>query len=147
MALSSSWGWAAVFDLAGREVTDVAVLRQLAGFVNEEDAPATDYIGGTPEEDTIAEALEPSGQLRFTLRDGERRLRVFNEYVARRPLTPAELRWLGDYTLGQWSDGMGEYVFVPSGPFEGYKLQPLDQHEVAAPEYPFIEEVGTGPDA
>jgi hypothetical protein len=141
------WGWAAVFDSDGGRVTDRAILRQLADFVDDDDLLATDYIGGTPEEDTIAEALEPSGRLRFSLRDGEPMLRVVNEYAARRPLTAAELRWLGEYTLGQWSDGMGECVFVPSGPFEGYKLQPLGEQEVDDPEYPFIQVMEAGADA
>jgi hypothetical protein len=141
------WGWAAVFNAEGGEVTDRDVLRQLADFVDEDDSPATGYIGGTPEQDAIAEALEPSGRLRFSLRDDEPMLRVVNEYVARRPLTAAELRWLGEYTLGQWSDGMGECVFVPSGQFEGYKLQPLDEHEVGALEYPFIQVTEAGGDA
>jgi hypothetical protein len=132
------WGWAAVFDVDGEEVTDRAVLGQLAGFVDADDLLATDYIGGTPEEDAVADALEPSGRLRFALRDGEAMLRVFNEYVARRPLTAEQLRWLAEYTSGQWSDGMGESIFVPGGPFKDYKLQPLDQHEVDASDYPFI---------
>jgi hypothetical protein len=136
------WGWATVFDADGREVTDRDVLRQLSVFVDEEDLFATDYIGGTPEENAIVAALERSGQLRFALRDGEGSLRVLTEYVARRALTAAELRWLCEYTLGQWSDGMGECVFVPSGPFADYKLQPLSKHEVSGTEYPFVEVVG-----
>jgi hypothetical protein len=83
--------------------------------------------------------LEPTGRLRFELHDDEEMLRVVNEYVARRRLTAAELQWLSEYTLGQWSDGMGECVFVPSGPFEDYKLQPLDKHEIEVSLYPFIE--------
>jgi hypothetical protein len=31
------WGWAAVFDPDGQEVQDLTILRQLAGFVDEED--------------------------------------------------------------------------------------------------------------
>lgn len=133
------WGWAVVFDPEGNEITDLKVLRQLAGFVDEEDFLATDYIGGSPEEDAIASALEPSGRLRFAIRDGEPSLRVFNEYLARRSLSPAELQWLRTYTLGQWSDGMGECIFVPNGPLAGCKLQPLGEDEVAVPEYPFVE--------
>jgi hypothetical protein len=132
------WGWAAVFDTDGREVHDRAILQQLAGFVDAEDLHATDYIGGTSEEDEIVSALERSGLLRFVLRDRETSLRVQFTFVARRWLTTTEVDWLRVYTLGQWSDGMGECVFVPSGPLEGYKLQPLSQHEVAEPSYPFV---------
>lgn len=69
-------------------------------------------------------------------------LRTLSEHVPRRPLMAAELRCLTEYALGLWSDGMGECVFVPSGPFEGDKLQPLGEHETDAPEYPFIEVIG-----
>ncbi len=141
------WGWATVFDPDGEEITDLDVLFQLAGIVDQDDSPATDYIGGTPQEDVIAAALEPSGRLRFALRDGEGMLREVNEYVARRPITAEELRWLGEFTLGQWSDGMGECVFVTSGPFDRYKIQPFDKHEVAAAEYPFIQVLEADADA
>ena len=132
------WGWATVFDPEGREVHDRAVRQQLAGFVDKEDLYATDYIGGTPDEDEIAGALERSGQLLFSLHERETILRVLLTFVARRRLTAAELDWLRADTLGQWSDGMGESVFVPSGPLAEYKLQPLSQCEVADPGYPFV---------
>src|SRR5262245_23548382 len=127
------WGWAAVFDPDGQEVNDLAILRQLAGFVDEEDLYATDYIGGTPEEDEIAAALERSGQIRFALHEGERSLRVLSTFVARRPLTASELDWLRNDTLGQWSDGMGECIFVPSGPLKDFSIHPLSEYEVKAP--------------
>jgi hypothetical protein len=104
----------------------------------------TDYIGGTPEEDEIVAALERSGQLRFALREGESSLRVVSTFVARRPLTTAELNWLRKDTLGQWSDGMGESVFVPSGPFKDFKLQPLSEDEVTAQGYPFVDVIQDG---
>jgi hypothetical protein len=133
------WGWAGVFAPDDHEVTDPLILRQLANFVDEEDLYATDYLGGNAQEDTVATALERSGRLRFAFREAEGRLRVLNEYRSRRPLTGAEIEYLCRYTLGQWSDGMGECVFVPSGPFKNYHLQPLDKHEVVEREYPFVE--------
>lgn len=132
------WGWATVFDPDGQEVHDLAILSQLAGFVDAEDLFATDYIGGTPEEDEIAAILERSGQLRFALKEGEASLRVLFTFVARRPLTTSQLNWLRKDTLGQWSDGMGECVIVPSGQFKDFKLQPLSEDEVAMSGYPFI---------
>jgi hypothetical protein len=107
--------------------------------VDDEDLYATDYLGGTDEEDRLATALERSGRLRFDLRDGEEWLRVFNEYRANRPLSASEVGCLREYTAGQWSDGMGECVFVPRGPYKEFKLQPLDRDEVSAAEYPFVE--------
>ena len=133
------WGWAVAVDPEGRVVDDPAILDELAGFIDEEDLYATDYIGDTPPEDAIAAALERSGQLRFALKAGEASLRVFTTFVSRRPLTSEELDWLRYYVLGQWSDGMGESLFVPSGPFENYQLQPLGEHEVEATGYPFVE--------
>jgi hypothetical protein len=135
------WGWAAVFDPDGGLVADRSVLRDLSGYVDDEDLCATDYLGGTDEEDRLAAALERGGRLRFDLRDGEEWLRVFNEYHANRPLSESEVARLREYTAGQWSDGMGECVFVPRGPYKDYKLQPLDRHEVSAADYPFVEVV------
>jgi hypothetical protein len=132
------WGWAAVFDPDGHEVHDLATLQQLAGFVDAEDLYATDYIGGTPQQDEIAAALVRSGQLRFALHEGESSLRVLSTFIARRPLSTLELNWLRKDTLGQWSDGMGENVFVPSGPFMDFSIQPLDEHEAAVQGYPFV---------
>ena len=65
-------------------------------------------------------------------------LRVLSTFDATRPLSTSELNWLRMDTLGQWSDGMGECLFVPSGPFKDYKLQPLIEDEVTASSYPFV---------
>jgi hypothetical protein len=133
------WGWVAVFDPDDIEVTDPFILPQLAGFVVEEDLYATDYLDDFGQEGALAAALERSGQLRFTFHEGEKRLRVYNEYQSRRPLTDAEIRCLCEYTLGQWSDGMGECIFVRSGPLKDYHLQPLNAEEVGETPYPFVE--------
>ena len=133
------WGWAAVFDPDGHEVTDRTILSALSSFFDAEDLYQTDYIGGTEQEDAIAAALERSGHIRFALLPGEDRLRVRSTFFARRRLTGQELDCLRQDTLGQWSDGMGECLFVPDGPYRNYSLQPLDDHEAADPDYPFVE--------
>lgn len=133
------WGWVAVFNPDGKLVIDRSVLHDLSGFVDDEDLYATDYLGGTDEEDQLATFLERSGQMRFELCDGENSLRVINEYRARHLLKASEVRCLRGYTAGQWSDGMGECLCVPRGPYKNYKLQPLDGQEVSAAEYPFVE--------
>src|SRR5262245_22634214 len=106
------WGWATVFDPTGGVITDRGILSALASFVDDEDLYQTDFIGGNPQEDAIASALERSGQLRFTLLPGEDELRVLSTFIARRALSSAELEWLRRDTLAQWSDGMGECLFV-----------------------------------
>jgi hypothetical protein len=133
------WGWSVVFDDEENHVSDCIVLEELSHFVDDEDLYATDFMGGTPLEDTLAEALERSGQLRFEFRPNEPLLRINTDFVANRRLSANELEWLKADTLGQWSDGMGECLFVPRGPFKGYKLQPLDSSEVDETDYPFVE--------
>lgn len=133
------WGYAAVFGAGDLPVEDPSVVRQLAGYVDEDDLYATDYIGGTPEEDAIAAALLRSGQIRFEAIEGQPVLRITTSYDARRPLAPAESEWLREYTMGQWSDGMGECLFVRDGQFAGYHIQPLMPDEVEAADYPFVE--------
>jgi len=128
-----------VFDRDGKLVTDRDVLHELSGFVDDDDSYATEFIGGNDLENQLALALKQSGRLRFDLRNGEEWLRVLNEYVSNRPLSASELKRLAEYTAGQWSDGMGECLFVPRGPYKDYKLQPLDKHEVSVAEYPFID--------
>ena len=135
------WGWAQVIDANDQLVSDTSILRQLAGFVDEDDLYATDYIGGSADEDAIAEVLLRSGQMRFALDDGKGCLRVFLTFEARRPLTAAELNWLRKYTLGQWSDGMGESLFMTSGPFKDFLIQPLDSADGMPSGYPFVEVV------
>jgi hypothetical protein len=132
------WGLAVVFDADGAEVDDQAILGELAGFVPDEDSFATDFIGGTEKENALAAALDRSGQLRFAYDHEQDCLRVLTEYSARRELNEAEVNLLCEYTLGQWSDGMGECVFVPNGPHAEYKLQPLGKNEVTVSRYPFI---------
>jgi hypothetical protein len=96
-------------------VTDPAILRTLDGLVAD-DETFTEYLwpGGAhpaPEELVLAEVLEPGGVIRFSHRDGDPLLTATTVYRSRRPLTPAELRALVGYTMGQWSDGIGENLF------------------------------------
>lgn len=99
-------GCAAVFR-DDEQITDPKVLRSLDGLVYDEER-FTDYLGGSPEENAVVEALEPGGILKFGFREGDELLTVATEYRSRRPLSNNELRLLVDYTMGQWSDGIGE---------------------------------------
>jgi hypothetical protein len=131
------WGWAYVFAPNGEEVRDRAAFRLLSGYLV--DQYATDHLGGTEPEDALAVALERSGQLRFVYEEGEERMRAVSAYRAKRRLTDAELALLVRDTLGQWSDGMGECVFIMSGPLKDHKLQPLTELRFNRAGYPYIE--------
>lgn len=63
-----------------------------------------------------------NGYMRFKVIDGE--LMTMTEYQSTRKLDPLELNQLGEYTQGQWSDGIGEGFeqtpcYYPSGYDEG----------------------------
>jgi len=99
-------GSAAVFS-GNEQVTDPDILRSLDGLMYD-DERFTDYLGGPPGEDLIAAVLEPGGVIRFCYREGDEQLMATTEYWSRRPLNEEELRILVEYTMGQWSDGIGE---------------------------------------
>ena len=116
-------GWAAVYR-DDEQVSEPTVIRTLDGLVYD-DEKFTDHIGGTDEENSLAEALESGGSLRFGCDDGESLLTVTTEYRSRRPLTDTELTWLVAYTLGQWSDGIGENWYYLSEERCGFTISCL----------------------
>lgn len=133
-------GAAAVFR-DDEPVTDPIVLRSLDGLVYDEER-FTDYIGGPPEEDELAAALEPSGIISFRYHDGDELLAATTEYRSRRPLTDGELRLLVDYTMGQWSDGIGENWTCISPDRCGFLIICLTAGDEVGPDYPAVEVVG-----
>jgi hypothetical protein len=121
------------------QVSDTAVLRSLDGLAYDEER-FTDYIGGPPEEDELAAALEPGGIIRFGYQDGGL-LTAVTEYRSRRLLTAAELRLLVEYTMGQWSDGVGENWACISPERCGYSIMCLTPGDGVGPDYPAVEVV------
>jgi len=101
----------------------------------------TDYIGGPPEEDELAASLAPGGVISFGYRDGDEVLTATTEYRSRRPLTAEELRLLVDYTMGQWSDGIGENWTCSSPDKCGYSVMCLTAGDGVGPDYPAVEVV------
>lgn len=99
-------GYAAV-KRHGEAVTDPAVLRTLAGLAYDDEL-FTEYLGGYPEEDILAGILEPGGVISFNYHEGDPLLTATTEYNSARPITPSEIQALVSYTMGQWSDGIGE---------------------------------------
>jgi hypothetical protein len=128
-------------------VADPAALRSLAG-VAYADERFTDYVWGRPGVGALAADLEPGGAITFGYRDGEDVLTATTEYRSRRPLTAAEVRLLVDYTLEQWSDGIGENWAGTSAERCGYTILCLTAVHGVGPDYPEVEIVGpTGPGA
>jgi hypothetical protein len=122
------------------QVTDPAVLRSLDGLVYDGER-FTDYIGGPPGENELAAALEPGGVISFGYREGDDLLSATTEYRSRRPLTDAELRLLVGYTMGQWSDGIGENWTCISPDRCGYSIMCLTAGDGVGPDYPAVEVV------
>ncbi len=132
-------GSAAVFR-EDEQVTDPFVLRSLDGVVYDKER-FTDYLGGPPEEDELASALEPGGIIRFAYREGDDLLVATTEYRSRRPLTDTELRLLVAYTMGQWSDGIGENWASISPDKCGYTILCLTAGGKVGPDSPLVEVV------
>jgi hypothetical protein len=132
-------GTAAVF-FNDEQVTDPKVLGSLNGLVYDEER-FTDYIGGPAVEDELATALEPGGGLSFSYHEGDRLLCVTTEYRICRPLSEMELRLLVDYTMAQWSDGIGENWTSISPDKCGYSVMCLTAGDGVGADYPLVEVV------
>lgn len=139
MALIIIRGSAAVFR-GDEPVSDPAVLRSLGGVVYD-DERFTDYLGGPPGEDAVAAALEPGGAIRFAYHEGDNLLTATTEYYSRRPLTVDELQALVEYTMGQWSDGIGENWACESAERCGYSIMCLTAGDGVGLEYPSVQVV------
>jgi hypothetical protein len=130
-------GAAAVFH-DDHQVSDPRVLQSLHGLVYDEER-FTDYIGGPPLEDELAAALVPGGSIIFTHHHGADLLAAVTEYQTRRSLTDTELRLLVDYTMGQWSDGIGENWTCISPEKCGYSIMCLTPGDGVGTPYPTVE--------
>ena len=132
-------GTAAVFR-DDNQVTDPSVLRSLDGLVYDEER-FTDYLGGPPAEDELARVLEPGGIISFKYRDGDDVLQATTEYRSRQQLTDAELNLLVSYTMGQWSNGIGENWACISSDKCGYSIMCLTPGDGVELDYPIVETV------
>lgn len=66
-----------------------------------------DFVEYFDENETIKSKLV-SGKMYFEFNEENRKLYTVTEYNTNDTLTPEELEVLGEYTQGQWSDGIGE---------------------------------------
>jgi hypothetical protein len=98
-------GPAAVFDTDEHQITEAAVLQSLDGLEYAEEVCAT-YL-----DEPLNDIGLEGGSLHITFDRPSQRLRVVTEYRAPRKLKKSELASLVNFTLSQWSDGIGEGCF------------------------------------
>ena len=98
-------GVADVRDQEKTPITDPALLQKLDGIEYRDDN-FTDYLEG-PNERSLAEVLNPGGDIALKFDKTTGFLLYVTEYEATRELTKDELKLLLEYTTGQWSDGIG----------------------------------------
>lgn len=120
------------------QTTDHDILESLDGLVYDGER-FTDYFSEFGDEGELAAALEPGGFIRFGYSKGDELLTATTEYKSRRLLTEAELRLLVEYTLGQWSDGIGENWACISPETCGYGIMCLTLGDGVAPDYPVVQ--------
>ena len=89
-------------------VEDIALLKTLDGL--EHDEIFSDYIadGG---DHTLRKAGVTGGKLLFRFDAKDKVLSGITEYETPRKLSQNELELLKEYTVGQWSDGIGSNFF------------------------------------
>lgn len=128
----------AAVSLRDVPVTDPGRLASLVPLVYADEV-FTDYLGGTPLQAALQGALDRSGVLEFSHVPGADLLSVRVEFVAKRPLSSAELQELVRDTLGQWSDGIGENWTCRSAERTGYTITCLTSGFDPLPEpYPIV---------
>jgi hypothetical protein len=105
-------GPAVVFDFKNEDepavVEDESLLKTLHGL--EHDEVFSDYLGDGGDR-TLVDVGVSGGLLRFEYDAATKQLYGVTEYIAPRLLTPAEVAVLKEYTIGQWSDGIGSNFF------------------------------------
>ena len=107
---------AVVFDFHSEDATeddtpvmeDPNVLQTLDGIESDEVFSEFMSDGG---DSTLADAGVTGGQLRFKYDSKSKRLYGFTQYSVPRKLTESEVALLKEYTIGQWSDGIGSNFF------------------------------------
>ena len=87
-------------------VVDPKRLSQLDGLQYSDDLCVT-YL-----DDDLAEIGLVGGAIRLAFESLGGPLKVITEYQSPRRLKPSELKRLMEYTVGQWSDGIGEGSFA-----------------------------------
>src|SRR5262245_18381616 len=81
---------------------------------NPNDESAREALERARLENAVASALRPGGFLTLLHKADTNELWVVTEYETNRELDPRELKFLEEYTTGQWSDGIGENFIAES---------------------------------
>jgi len=87
-------------------VRDAVRLGALDGITHDE--CFSDYFLDDPHTKALPAKGVSGGYLRFRFRSDRQELWAETEYDLREPLTDEETKAVVTYTLGQWSDGIGE---------------------------------------
>lgn len=111
--------YASVFDFkrvdqdTGEEgvfVEDAAILKTLDGLAYDEEV-FSDYLLDGESAGELEDAGISGGSLEFSFDNASGRLVGRTEYLLERALSPDQIALLKDYTIGQWSDGIGSNFF------------------------------------
>ena len=95
-----------VVDEARQPVREAARLATLDGITHDE--CFSDYLLDNPHTKTLPARGVSGGYLRFRFRSEKQELWAVTEYDLRVPLSDEETKAVVTYTIGQWSDGIGE---------------------------------------
>jgi len=124
---------ARVLDTAAGDspVTELARLAPLDGIGSDE--CFSDYLVDDPRTKELPSKGVSGGYLRFRIRSDLSQLWIETEYDLRERLSDREIEKLVEYTLGQWSDGIGENFCPEYAERTGLLLSlPLHIEEVIA---------------
>ncbi|WP_332852598.1 hypothetical protein [Duganella sp. S19_KUP01_CR8] len=111
--------YAGVFDFqqvdpeSGEEglfIEDAAILKTLDGLSYDEEVFA-DFLFDGEDAGELEDAGISGGSLDFTFDSATGRLIGRTEYQLERALNPDQIAVLKNYTIGQWSDGIGANFF------------------------------------
>jgi len=97
---------AVVDDKTNTPVRDAARLAMLDGVAHDE--CFSDYFLDDPHTKALPGRGVSGGYLRFRFRSDRQELWAETEYDIREPVSDEETKAIVTYTLGQWSDGIGE---------------------------------------
>jgi hypothetical protein len=118
-------------------VIDPTLLKQLNG-VTYEQGTFTEFLadGG---DYSISRKIKRDGGMYFSYKAGEMTVSVTTSYWSKKPLSEKELKSLANYTMIQWSDGIGEGLESENTFLGGLRVQCLLDSDIDERPYPKIE--------
>lgn len=126
-------GPALALDADEQPITDVAQLQKLHG-VEDTDTECAEHLDGE-----LSDIGVEGGTLRLAFSPASEELRVIAEYRSPQKLTKTQLSSLLEYTMGQWSDGVGTDCFSAHSDATGIRIAvypiPYDDDEVRVEQF------------